>query len=177
MAAEVLRECANWVRQQNNIQHVFTSHGGWEKWAQIDFGGYLRSKGLQVALNDTCFENSDSMDDFTVHSLACVQLKTYGHQYNVPEPIQAYRSRMQAAQSQFENLRLNTENRENDKFCIGIANQDDVVSGLRHMFNNNNISVTNYTKTFRTVFGQDYEHAVVSSPSGARWIISFCRVN
>lgn len=177
MAAEVLRECATWVRQQNSIQHVYTSNGGWEKWTHLDFGGFLKSKNYRVFHDDHCFAENGETDSFTVPGLACVELKTFGYQYNTLELLQAYKSRMQAARLRFGRHALNADCRDNEKFCIGIANQNDIISGLRYMFNNNNICATNFMKIFKGCFGPEYEHAVVSSVSGARWIVSFCKVD
>lgn len=177
MAAEVLRECAIWLRQQNTIQHVCTSNGGWERWAHLDFGAFLKSKDYKVAHDDRCFDGSNETDSFTVEDVACVELKTFGYQLNALELIQAYKARMHAARQKLGRHSLNDDCEDNDKFCVGIANEKDVILGLRYMFNNNNICATNFMKIMKGFFGTEYEHAVVSSPSGARWIVSFAKVD
>lgn len=177
MAAEVLRECAIWLRQQNSVHHVCTSNGGWEKWAHLDFGAFLRSKNYRILNDDRCFADNSDPNSFTVQGSACVELKTLGYQFNALELIQGYKSRLQASRQKFGRQRLNAECDDNDKFCIGIANQNDVIMGLRYMFNNNNICATNFMKIMKGFLGAEYEHAVVSSPSGARWIVSFCKVD
>lgn len=177
MAAEVLRECANWVRQQNTIHQVASSNGGWERWAQLDFGGYLKSKNQRVIHNDRCFSGNNETDDFTVQGLACVDFKTFGYQFNTPELVQAYKARLQTARQRFGRMGLNGESKDNDKFCIGVANQEDLVAGLRYVYNISNINSGNYMKPLKNCFGPEYEHAVIQSTSGAKWVITFCKVD
>lgn len=179
MAAEILRECANWIRQQNTIHLVAPSNGGWEKWAQLDFGAYLKTKSYRVTHDDRCFSGNGNgeMADFTVHGHACVDLKAFGYQYNTPELIQAYKARLQTSRQIFGRFGLNSECRDNDKFCIGIANLDDLVAGLRYVYNVANINSSNFMKPLKNTFGPEYEHAVIASVSGARWVISFCKVD
>lgn len=106
-----------------------------------------------------------------------MELKTFGYALGALELIQAYKQRMHAARQRFGRNGLNGDCKENDKFIIGIAKENDVILGLRYAFNNNNIAATNYTKIMKGFFGPEYEHAVVASASGTRWIVSFCKVD
>lgn len=159
------------------IHQACTSNGGWEKWAHIDFGAFLKSKNYRVINDDRCFADNTDTDSLTVYDTACVDIKTFGYQFNTLELIQGYKSRLQQSRQRLTRFQLNDECEDNDKFLIGIANQNDVILGLRYMFNNDNICATNFMKVMKGFFGTDYEHAAVTSASGARWIVSFCKVD
>lgn len=65
MAERILEEVEVWINRHDRIQYAPPVHGGWERWAQIDFSIFMNANGIETLLEDSCYV-SGQRDDLTV---------------------------------------------------------------------------------------------------------------
>ncbi|KAK5657138.1 hypothetical protein OQA88_3195 [Cercophora sp. LCS_1] len=186
--SQVLEEFEEWVKQQQLLHIVSGLTGGWEKWAQYDFIGYLlhTTPALTIVPEDLPFANLPSgaknmkKNDFSIHPYggspgACVEFKVL-----LPgsETVAGYFGRLRG---DFEKLRDNALETPRlatlNKVVLGLAPTDKLLAHAKALAsqdgqNPNLVTLLNFTDKLRAKY-PPFFHERATSAGNMDFTLSF----